>query len=328
MSDDGGLRPQRWRTILSDEGLARQELARLLAPAGLTLDAAAGSGFRLGVDAVRLGPLLAVSMSFAMPLTATMAGLGGYHFTLSDAGRGQLVHEGARVEVDRGHAAAAGPGDAVTFRHGADFRPLALIVDEAALRQELAVLTGMPAARRLRFASSLTVTSGAAASWCRTVRSFRAEGLAGDSLLQYPLIAEHMRHLVVAGALLCLPHSHRAELDQPAAPMHPASLRRVVTAIEDRPEQPFSVGDLAAIGRISVRTLQIGFQRHLGMSPTAYLRQVRLGRAHQLLLAGLQGQETVAAVAHRCGFAHLGRFSRAYRQRYGAAPSETLRLGD
>ncbi|WP_306206369.1 helix-turn-helix transcriptional regulator [Actinoplanes sp. RD1] len=327
MSDDNGLRPQRWRTVLSGEEPARRELTRLFAPAGIALDTPAETGFRLGFDAVRLGPLLAVSLSFAMPLTATLSGISGYHFTLSDAGRGQLVHDGATVTIDRAHAAAAGPGDAMIFRHGADFRPLALIVDEQSLRQELTVLSGAPVSRRPRFAPSLTVATGAAAGWCRTVRSFRAECLAGDGLLQYPLIAEHMRHLVVAGALLCLPHSHRAALDQPAPPMHPASLRRVVSAIEDRPEQPFSVGDLAAIGRISVRTLQVGFQRHLGMSPTAYLRQVRLGRAHQLLRDGSQGQETVAAVAHRCGFAHLGRFSTAYRQRYGTAPSETLRTG-
>jgi AraC-like DNA-binding protein len=34
---------------------------------------------------------------------------------------------------------------------------------------------------------------------------------------------------------------------------------------------------------------------------------------------------TVAAVAHRWGFAHLGRFASAYRCRFGEPPSDTLR---
>jgi AraC-like DNA-binding protein len=37
---------------------------------------------------------------------------------------------------------------------------------------------------------------------------------------------------------------------------------------------------------------------------------------------------TVAAVAHRWGFAHLGRFAYAYRARFGVSPSETLRESD
>lgn len=59
------------------------------------------------------------------------------------------------------------------------------------------------------------------------------------------------------------------------------------------------------------------------MSPMAYLRQVRLARAHEDARRG--GVRSVAEVAHRWGFSHLGRFAAAYAARYGAVPSETLR---
>ena len=37
------------------------------------------------------------------------------------------------------------------------------------------------------------------------------------------------------------------------------------------------------------------------------------------------GAVTVAAVAYRWGFAHLGRFAAVYRSRFGVTPSEDLK---
>jgi transcriptional regulator GlxA family with amidase domain len=56
-----------------------------------------------------------------------------------------------------------------------------------------------------------------------------------------------------------------------------------------------------------------------------YLQHVRLVRAHETLRRADPQRVTVASVAHRWGFAHLGRFASAYRSRFGTSPSETLR---
>jgi transcriptional regulator GlxA family with amidase domain len=76
---------------------------------------------------------------------------------------------------------------------------------------------------------------------------------------------------------------------------------------------------------MSVRSLQDGFRRYVGCAPMAYLQQVRLGRVHEALRQSDRQRVTVASVAHQWGFAHLGRFASAYRARFGASPSETLR---
>ena len=52
---------------------------------------------------------------------------------------------------------------------------------------------------------------------------------------------------------------------------------------------------------------------------------MRLSRVHDELRNADPTRVTVAAAAHRWGFAHLGRFASAYREKYGVAPSETLR---
>jgi transcriptional regulator GlxA family with amidase domain len=71
------------------------------------------------------------------------------------------------------------------------------------------------------------------------------------------------------------------------------------------------------------RALQRNFREYVGASPQEYVRRVRLGRAHDDLAAGVGG--TVAEIAFRWGFTHLSRFASAYQDRYGVAPSGTLR---
>jgi AraC-like DNA-binding protein len=57
----------------------------------------------------------------------------------------------------------------------------------------------------------------------------------------------------------------------------------------------------------------------------AYLRDVRLSRAHQTLLESDPSTVTVASVAYRWGFTNLGRFAAAHAARYGESPLKTLR---
>jgi AraC-like DNA-binding protein len=48
-------------------------------------------------------------------------------------------------------------------------------------------------------------------------------------------------------------------------------------------------------------------------------------RAHLDLQHAQPGDTSVAALAARWGFTHLGRFAVEYRRRYGHSPSQTLR---
>ena len=87
---------------------------------------------------------------------------------------------------------------------------------------------------------------------------------------------------------------------------------------------PLTLSSIASRSFVSVRSLQQGFQRYLGTSPMAYLREVRLRRAHQTLRESDPSEVTVASVAYRWGFTNLDRFAAAHADRYGEAPSVTL----
>lgn len=103
-----------------------------------------------------------------------------------------------------------------------------------------------------------------------------------------------------------------------------ARLRRAVEYIHENAQLPLTPSELAVVADLSVRALQNAFQKTLGMSPLGYARQVRLERVHAELQVAQRSDTTVSEVAHRWGFAHLGRFAAAYAQRFGVSPSQTL----
>jgi AraC-like DNA-binding protein len=55
-----------------------------------------------------------------------------------------------------------------------------------------------------------------------------------------------------------------------------------------------------------------------------YLRNARMERVREELLRG-ETVETITEIALRWGFSEPGRFSVAYRERFGERPSETRR---
>ncbi|MGN7192493.1 helix-turn-helix domain-containing protein [Curtobacterium sp. MCBA15_004] len=89
--------------------------------------------------------------------------------------------------------------------------------------------------------------------------------------------------------------------------------------------RPLATADIAAAAEVSVRTLQETFQRREGTTPTAFLRDLRLEKARLALQLADVRETSVAAVAHSCGFRHMGRFSGAYAAQYGEFPGATLR---
>ncbi|MDQ2081368.1 AraC family transcriptional regulator [Xanthobacteraceae bacterium Astr-EGSB] len=102
------------------------------------------------------------------------------------------------------------------------------------------------------------------------------------------------------------------------------TIRRAVDFIEANLQEPLSVMDIAEAAGIGPRALQIGFQRMYGCTPQRYVRLLRLARARSDLI-NRNDQETIAEIAARWGFFHLGLFARQYHDAYRERPSETKR---
>lgn len=101
-----------------------------------------------------------------------------------------------------------------------------------------------------------------------------------------------------------------------------AAVRRAQAVIESRAHEDLSLADLAREARVAPRSLQYAFRQHLGLSPLAYLRQVRLDLVHQALVDGTA--ISVGDVAGRYGFFNPGRFAAEYRALFGENPGQTF----
>lgn len=88
--------------------------------------------------------------------------------------------------------------------------------------------------------------------------------------------------------------------------------------------RPIRMEDVADAAGMSQRTLQTAFRREHDITALDFLRRIRLDRVQGELQRGDPSGTTVAAIAGRWGFAHLGRFSASYTSRFGEYPSTTL----
>jgi len=91
--------------------------------------------------------------------------------------------------------------------------------------------------------------------------------------------------------------------------------------VEDSPDCPMSVAELALRLGVSRRTIQYACQSSLGIKPSSYLRAVRLNGVRR----ELRNARSVTEAATRWGFWHFGNFARDYRAMFGGLPSHTLR---
>lgn len=84
--------------------------------------------------------------------------------------------------------------------------------------------------------------------------------------------------------------------------------------------EQFGPTELAGLLAVSERTLYRRLGEWAGLTPAAWLRELRLHQARQLLEAG--GFGSVAAVAEAVGFASAKYFSNVYAERFGRRPSD------
>ncbi|GAA4592547.1 AraC-like DNA-binding protein [Actinoplanes octamycinicus] len=302
---------------------ARDVLNRFYHPVSLGTPECAEA--MVGAEVIQLGPLTVGHLTFAGRVTLVAPAVDAYHLTLPTAGRVLARRNGREVTAGPATAVAFRPGDPVYLRPQTPSAEIDVRIERWALESELAALLGHPVEGPIDLPVAFDLTGGPAHSWSRLIRLLHDELEHETSLIYQPQIAEHLCSSVLSGLLLSVPHRYHDELVTPAAAGPPRAIRRVLDTINAEPDRPFTVADLAREARMSVRSLQEGFRRHVGCTPMAYLQEVRLTRAHETLRHADPATVTVAAVAHRWGFAHLGRFASAYRARFGASPSETLR---
>jgi len=101
--------------------------------------------------------------------------------------------------------------------------------------------------------------------------------------------------------------------------------KAAIAAINDRPGEILSIGDLCRVARASERTLDNAFMERFGLSPALYMKIQRLNGARHDLSGEHEPSMNIADVANKWGFWHLGQFARDYRSWFCELPSATYK---
>jgi AraC-like DNA-binding protein len=252
-------------------------------------------------------------------------GCGAYRVFLVRSGRAEWVHPKFSVGGVAGSAAVYTPDGLGELQWEERTEVLLFKIDQPALEDALSDALGRQTTSQPDFAPLIPIDTAPARSWINMLRLFAEQFFHPDGLIHQPLVGMPFVDSLVRGFLLAAEHSHRNALMARERSVAPLAIRAAVDVIEAEAHLPLTLSSIAARSQVSVRSLQQGFKRHLGMSPMSYLREVRLRRAHQALLESDPSSVTVASVAYDWGFTNLGRFAAAHTARYDEPPAKTLR---
>ncbi|MEV0355634.1 helix-turn-helix domain-containing protein [Nocardia sp. NPDC050697] len=168
-------------------------------------------------------------------------------------------------------------------------------------------------------------TPASAAAARRLAGAMEHFGAQAPALAGNPLLAAAATDYLTAVVLDTFPAADGEPTPADRNDAHSETVRRAIAYMETHADEDISLADIAAAAFVTIRAVQLGFQRHLGSTPVQHLRRIRLDCAHaDLLAAAPDDGVTVAAVAHRWGFGNAGRFAGYYREVYGCTPQQTL----
>jgi AraC-like DNA-binding protein len=287
------------------------------------------SALAMTMHAGRIGPVSIGDLHYGTDVRISCWELAtSYHVNIPLTGHLVSRHGRSSVIASPSTAAVYGPvGDTVLERWTGDCRQLCVKIDRSALEAALTDWAGQEIDGPVGFDAQLDLSNGPGRSWADMVIMLYRQLRHSDSLVHQPLVAAPLARGLLTGLLTAAGHEYRAVLDEPAQPCRSAVISSALDYMHGHAADPITTADIAAHCCISVRTLQEGFHRHVGQAPLQYLRAIRLHRAHADLASANPFDETVASIAHRWGFSHLGRFAAAHEAEYGEPPSRTLRRG-
>lgn len=222
-------------------------------------------------------------------------------------------------------ASVPSPTEHLSMRWAAGNPQLIVWIDRFALETQLGQLLARQPSKPITFSLGMNLTLPASRSWLAIVDLLRQEADNGRGMLSQPAAVRQFEGLLMTQLLLAHPSNYTPALLGQQPRVAPLAVRRAMELIEAHAAEPLTVEDIAEAVGVSVRALQDGFRRHADTTPLSYLRDVRMARVRAELSASDPGTTTVTEIACRWGFFHTGRFSVAYRQRFGESPSHTLR---
>ena len=311
-----------FRTTHLDE--ARSEVARVFCPHGLTTT---NKDEKLNTvhNRVTLGDVTLNYLDYGAEVHITPGELNSFYLIqMPLAGSAEITCGKEKIHSDINMASIPNPLEKLDMVWHEGNPQLLVYINRSTLEERLEDLIGRELHLPVRFDLGMDLTTPEARSWRTLVDTLVADVDRGG-LTMHSGVRNQFQDLIISGLLLSQRHNYSESIGTSVEPAAPRSVRLAMQACEANPEEPLTVTDMARIAGVSIRSLQDGFKKYVGMSPTDYLRNVRLTRVREELISNHIFNSSISEIAFSWGFTHLGRFAKMYHERFGELPSETIR---
>ncbi|MGH8140825.1 MAG: AraC family transcriptional regulator [Steroidobacteraceae bacterium] len=224
-----------------------------------------------------------------------------------------------------GQCSITSPGSYLRSEWLRETQLITLKIDRGAVERVLAQMLERAITKPICFDPVLDCTQGTGASFRALVDFLIAELDQIDAVRHAPLWSRQLQRTVISGLLTTQRHTYSQDMAAHNSTASPRCVRRAEAFIRENLANTISIEDIVAVTGVPERTLFATYKKFRGMTPMTHHRSLRLQAARVDLLAA-RAQDTVASVACKWGFFHLGHFSRDYAARFGEKPSVTLQL--
>lgn len=299
--------------------------ADLLGPHRVHVDRDRIRDFTATYHAVLLRDVTLGYLDYAVGVTVEIQRLPQHQLIIVPASGTSILTIGLTdIETSPVRAAVPPPNQPLRIRCDEDTAHLVVRIERDALRLHLSRLLGRAVSTPPLFRPIFDLTAATASRWNAAIQMLHAELFEEDSLLNQGAGIGQIEEFIMSSLLYSQDSDHRQFLTAPRA-RERSTVAAAREHIDRHLAEALTVADIANAAKTNVRTLQQHFKDDLGVTPTQYLRDARLERIRSDLADAAPGSGvTVSDVATRWGITHLGRFSVAYRERFGESPSQTL----
>jgi AraC-like DNA-binding protein len=283
--------------------------------------------FSLNQRVGTLGPLTVGEIAFGTDVRLDCGELhDSYHVNIPMSGHIESEHRGIHATADPEFATVYQPDVHTALPYWPEqTRLLCIKFDRSVVDEALRDALGNTTTKQIDFGHTMQIHSGSGRAWAQMVMMLNDQVSLPDSFLREPMVGLPFIDTLVRGLLIVADHPYHSAVVRPIRPARSRLVDTAVEIIEADAHLPLTVSSIAVRSRGSVRSLQQVFRREMEMSPMAYVREVRLRRAHRALVESDPSVATVASIAHQWGFTNLGRFAETHAARYGEPPGVTLR---
>jgi AraC-like DNA-binding protein len=248
-----------------------------------------------------------------------------YLFQLTLTGRVRIRASRFDLVLGPGSVFVMNPGIAYRKLWSRDARQLMLKIPRRRLQARLREELDEEALRSVAFESCPCAADDRRNALLRLLEYLCRDLSDANGLAATAMVRRDMENALLSAILAALPHDQSGVCGDALSPAAPHYVRRAEFYLRDSTSRPVPLCELARVAGVSARSLQAGFRRFRDKTPAQFSRDIRLDLARQALGARESGERNVTDVALQFGFAHLGRFAECYLERFGEAPSATLR---